>query len=177
MSVSPSKLSLDRVAVHTITCKPMPLEQLCAALKDRGFGAISVWREAIEEAGGTRTAKAIIKDAGLEATALVRGGFLPSPDATERQSAIDENKRIIDEAAAINARMVVIVPGAHPEVDLSDARRMVTDGLGALTHHAQSAGVGLALEPLHPMYAGDRSCVNTLKQAREICNQLQSPAV
>ena len=34
------------------------------------------------------------------------------------------------------------------------------------------AGVPLAIEPLHPMYAADRACVNTLAHANDLCDEL-----
>ena len=30
----------------------------------------------------------------------------------------------------------------------------------------------LAIEPLHPMYAADRACINTLEQALDLCDVL-----
>jgi sugar phosphate isomerase/epimerase len=38
--------------------------------------------------------------------------------------------------------------------------------------YARDAGVPLALEPLHPMYAADRACVNTLGNANDLCDEL-----
>ena len=44
---------------------------------------------------------------------------------------------------------------------------MVRDGIGELLDYARPAGMPLAIEPLHPMYAADRACVNTLAQAND----------
>ncbi len=41
----------------------------------------------------------------------------------------------------------------------------------------QKAGVTLGIEPLHPMYAAERSVVVTLRQANDIVERLASPAV
>ena len=32
----------------------------------------------------------------------------------------------------------------------------------------------LAIEPLHPMYAADRACINTLKQALDVCDAIET---
>ena len=56
--------------------------------------------------------------------------------------------------------------------DLAGAREMVRDGLGLLLEYARSTGMPLAIEPLHPMYAADRACVNTLAQANALCDEL-----
>jgi sugar phosphate isomerase/epimerase len=46
----------------------------------------------------------------------------------------------------------------------------VQDGIGAILDHARDARVPLAIEPLHPMYAADRACINTLEQALDLCD-------
>ena len=38
--------------------------------------------------------------------------------------------------------------------------------------NARASGVKIAIEPLHPMYAADRACVNTIDQALDICETL-----
>src|SRR5262245_60675677 len=104
---------LDRLAIHTITNKPWTLRQCVDAYTAAGIGGISVWRNVIEPIGIDDAAK-IIRDSGLRVPALVRGGFFVSADAEKRAAAIDENRRCIDEAAAIGAEMVVLVCGAEP---------------------------------------------------------------
>jgi sugar phosphate isomerase/epimerase len=49
---------------------------------------------------------------------------------------------------------------------------MVRDGIGELLEYARSGGMPLAIEPLHPMYAADRACVNTMRQANDLCDEL-----
>ena len=98
--------------------------------------------------------------------------MFPAPDAAGRRAALDDNRRAIDEAHALGADCLVLVVGGLPEGsrDLRGARRMVEDGIAAVAEHAAAAGVPLAVEPLHPMYAADRSCVNTLGQALDLCD-------
>src|SRR5690606_22134610 len=116
----------------------------------------------------------VIKDHGMRVTGLCRGGFFPAADAAGRQAAIDDNKRALDEAATIGAECLVLVVGGLPlgSRDIAGARRMVAEGIGACRAHAKAVGVPLAIEPLHPMYAADRACVNTLDQALNMCDQL-----
>jgi sugar phosphate isomerase/epimerase len=138
-----------------------------------GITAIAPWRDQIAAAGLDEAVR-IVRANGLKLTGLCRGGFFPAADAAGRQTAIDDNKRAVDEAAALGADCLVLVVGGLPgsSKDLGAARRMVTDGIAATLSHARAAGVPLAIEPLHPMYAGDRSCVNTLGQALDICEEL-----
>ena len=111
---------------------------------------------------------------GLRVTGLCRGGMFPAIDSEGRQKAIEDNLRAIDEAAALGADCLVLVCGGLPNGsrDLAGARQMVADGIWAMLPYAKASGVPLAIEPLHPMYAADRACVNTLGQALDLCDQL-----
>jgi sugar phosphate isomerase/epimerase len=117
----------------------------------------------------------MLREQGLEIVSLCRGGFFPASESAARQSSLDENRRIIDEAAALGAPMVVLVCGAVPGQSLAESRRQITEGIAAVLPHAAAAGVRLAIEPLHPQYAADRSAVNTMTQAGDICAALRSP--
>jgi sugar phosphate isomerase/epimerase len=167
---------LSNIAVHTITNRPWSLAACVEAYVGAGIGGISVWRETLEPIGLGEAAK-IIQGSGLRVPALVRGGFMVHATQADRARAADDNKRCVGEAAAIGAETIVIVPGSSPDVPLHEGRSMVQDALAPMAQHAASAGVKLALEPLHPMYAGSRSCVNTLTQAREICEAIDHPAL
>ena len=138
-----------------------------------GITAIAPWRDQVAAVGLSEAAR-IIRDSNLRVTGLCRGGMFPAADAGGRQAAIDDNRRAIDEAAAITADCLVFVVGGLPNGsrDIGGARRMVEDGFNAILPHARAAGVPLALEPLHPMYAADRSCLNTLEAALDLCDQL-----
>jgi sugar phosphate isomerase/epimerase len=138
-----------------------------------GITAISPWRDHIAAVGLDEAAR-IIKSNGLRVTGYCRGGLFPAADASGRQAAIDDNKRMIDEAAAIGADCIVLIGGGLPKGsrDIGEARKMVADGLAAILPHARAAKVPLAIEPLHPMYAADRACVNTLAHALDLCASL-----
>lgn len=166
---------LSRCAIHTITTKRWSLAQCIAGYAAAGIGGISVWRDAIPGAGGPAAAGRMLRDAGISVPALVRGGFFPAFDAAARQQAIDINKTCVDEAAAIGADMIVLVCGAVPGMPLPEARKQTADGLAAVLPYAAAANVKLAIEPLHPMYAADRSCVNRMAEARQLCQKLASP--
>jgi sugar phosphate isomerase/epimerase len=167
---------LSKLCIHTITTKPWSLEQAIEKYSKKGIKGISVWREWLVKKGPEASGK-LLREAGLEVVSLVRGGFFPGRSAEERQKAIDENKKAIDEAAAIGAPAVVLVCGAVPGQLLTESRKQITEGIASILDHAASASVKLSIEPLHPMYADDRSAVNTLKQANDICDLLNSPLV
>jgi len=138
-----------------------------------GITAISPWRDQIAAIGLDEAAR-IVRDNKIQVTGVCRGGMFPAETAAGRQANIDDNLRAIDEAAALNADCLVLVVGGLPgsSKDLAGARQMVSDGIAAMLPHAQASGVKIAIEPLHPMYAADRACVNTIDQALDICEGL-----
>jgi sugar phosphate isomerase/epimerase len=138
-----------------------------------GITAISPWRDHIASVG-LNEAMRIIGSNGLTITSLCRGGMFPAATAAERQAALDDNRRAIDEAAAIGARCLVLVTGGLPagSRDVAGARQMVADGIAAVLPYARVNGVPLAIEPLHPMYAADRACINTIDQGLDLCAAL-----
>ncbi|MEM6257302.1 MAG: sugar phosphate isomerase/epimerase family protein [Planctomycetota bacterium] len=169
---------LSNCAIHTMTNKPWSLAECCEHYAAAGIGGISIWRKAVapgEGGVGLDEAVKIVEGSGLAVPAYVRGGFFPAVDQADRQSAVDHNKVMIDEAAALGADQVVLVVGAVPGMPLADARQHVADGIAACVEHAKQAGVKLAIEPLHPMYAADKSCINRMAEARAICEAIGSP--
>src|SRR5215210_1226479 len=141
--------------------------------------AISPWRDQVETVGLERAVKAV-RDTGLELSGYCRGGMFTA-DAAHRIEARDDNRRAVDEAAALGAPCLVLVvggwpqysrPGSAPSKDIAAARAQVEEALAELLEYARAAEIPLAIEPLHPAYAADRACVNTSKQALDICDRL-----
>lgn len=171
----PTKASAgSRLCVHTITTKPLSLEQCLEDFPRRGVTGITIWRQAL--AGRElATVRRQTADAGLTVVSLCRGGFFPGSTAAVRQAAIDDNLKAIEQAHGIGAPLIVLVCGAVPGQSLVESRKQISEGIAAVLPAAEQAGVKLAIEPLHPMYADDRSAVNTMRQAHEICDTLGSP--
>ena len=175
MSAAPLTDS-SRLCVHTITTKPWPVEEAARQFSKAGIGGITVWRDALVGRDIRQTGR-LLREHNLKVVSLCRGGFFPHVDAAGRQLAIDDNRRAVDEAAALGAPHVVLVCGAVPGQPLAESRKQIRDGIAAVLPHAGAAGVKLAIEPLHPMYADSRSAVNTLTQANDLAEELASPWV
>ncbi|MDQ1570175.1 MAG: hypothetical protein QOF79_849 [Actinomycetota bacterium] len=171
-------MTLDRFSINQATLKLAPFEAVISALGDIGASSVGVWRETIAELGANAVASALA-DAGVRASSLCRGGFFTSNDAAAWSAALDDNRRAIDEAAAIGAPALVLVAGGLPDGsrDLIGARARVRDAIGELEPHASAVGVTLAIEALHPMYAADRAVISTLGQALDIAEQFPSRSV
>ena len=168
-------LSDDRrwLAVNTATVRAWSLEQVIEGCTRSGISAIAPWRHIIQQCGLARAAR-LIRDAGFTITCLCRGGTFTAADEAGRRAALDDNRRAIDEAAAIGAGSLILVAGGLPagSKDLAGAHAQVRDGIAGLLPHARAAGVPLAIEPLHPMTAADRACINTLAHANDLCDEL-----
>ena len=165
---------MNRLCVHSITTKPWSLEECLRHYPAAGVSALTLWRNHLVGRDATEVGRQV-REAGLELTSLCRGGFFPAADQAGRQAAIDDNRRCIEEAAALGAGWVVLVCGALPGQSLDQSRAQIAEGIAAVLPAAQAAGVALAIEPLHPMYADDRSAINTMAQANALCDELGSP--
>jgi sugar phosphate isomerase/epimerase len=165
-----------KLCVHTITTKPWDIVTAAQKFAAAGIGGITIWRDALVN-HNLAEVKSLVDNLGIEVVSLCRGGFFPSVDAQQRKLAIDDNLRAIDEAHAIGAPMVVMVCGADPRQSLEDSRKQIAEGIMSCLGHASAAGVKLTIEPLHPMYAGDRSAINTLAQANDMAEEINSPWV
>jgi sugar phosphate isomerase/epimerase len=168
-------LSNDRslLSINSMTVKPWSLEQLVEGCARAGISAISPWRDIVQACGAARAGK-LIRAHNLTVTGLCRGGMFTAADEAGRRAALDDNRRALDEAAEIGAQCLILVVGGLPKGsrDIGDARKQVRDGLAALLPYARQAKVPLAIEPLHPMFAADRACVNTLAHANDLCDEL-----
>lgn len=167
---------LARLCVHTITTKPWAIETAAAKFAAVGVKGITVWRDTLEGRNIKATGQ-LLRDHGLSIVSLCRGGFFPALTPADRQKALDDNRKAIAEAHELGAPLIVLVCGAVPGQSLVESRKQIQDGIAALLPDCQAAGVKLAIEPLHPMYADSRSAVNTLGQANDMVEALKSPLV
>jgi sugar phosphate isomerase/epimerase len=169
-------LDLSRLCIHTITTKPWSIEQAAEAYARLGVKGITVWRDALCGRAPARTGD-MLRAHGLSVVSLCRGGFFPYSDEAGRMKALDDNWRAIDEAAALGAPLVVLVCGALPSQTLACSRAQILGGIEAILPYAEQHGVRLAIEPLHPMYADQRSAINTLRQANDMTFAIGSSAL
>ena len=167
-----------RLSLNQATIKYADLATALRVTADAGVSSIGLWREPVAEVG-LATAVRLVADSGLRVSSLCRGGFVTVPEGPARRAAIDDNRRAITETAALGAPTLVLVAGGLPagSRDLVGARERVRDAIGELAGEARAAGVTLAIEPLHPMYASDRAVISTLGQALDIAEQFGADAV
>ena len=167
---------LSRLCIHTITTKPWSIEEAAKNYSANGVKGITVWRDALTGRNIKQTGD-MLRQQGLSVVSLCRGGFFPSKEPSGRQAAIDDNRRAIKEAFDLGTRLIVLVCGADPSQSLEDSRKQIHDGISAILPDAEAANIRLAIEPLHPMYADTRSAINTMSQANDLAESLNSPWV
>lgn len=141
-----------------------------------GIPWIGLWRHKVAEAGLVES-KRIIADTGLKVSSLCRGGYFPAATGAEREKRLVDNRRAVDEAAELGTNVLVLVCGPAPDKDIAAARGMVEEAIEALVPYAKAAGVKLGIEPLHPMYAAERSVVVSLAQANRMAEKFTADEV
>jgi sugar phosphate isomerase/epimerase len=164
---------LERLSLNTATVRGTDLLGMVDACAWAGIPWIAPWRHLLQEVPAERAARAI-REAGMRVSSLCRGGFFPAATEAERQERLEDCRRAIDEAATLGAEVLVLVCGGVVDKDIRGSRQMVEDGIAAVAPYAAERGVKLGIEPLHPMFAADRSVVVTLRQANEMAIRIAS---
>jgi sugar phosphate isomerase/epimerase len=169
-------VDLGRLSLNTITTERWTLHEAIEGCGRAGIGWIAPWRNRVQEAGLAESRR-MIQGAGLKVSSLCRGGMFPAATAAEREARLDDNRRAVEEAAEIGADTLVLVCGPATVKDIQLARQWVLEGIEKLVPFAQSCGVRLGIEPLHPMYAAERSVIVTLGQANEMAERFAKEQV
>jgi len=168
------------LSINTATVRAQwKLDRIIDECAQRGIRAISPWRDQVAAVGLEKVAQQV-RAQGLVLSGYCRGGMFPGVTAGDRERALDDNRRAVDEAKTLNAPCLIIVVGGLPGAlqgkaqhkDIARARGEVHDGIAATLDYARQVRMPLAIEPLHPMYAADRACINTLEQALDLCDEL-----
>ncbi|MEP6656454.1 MAG: sugar phosphate isomerase/epimerase family protein [Betaproteobacteria bacterium] len=170
----------ESLSINTATLRMQwSLPQIIDGCARHGIRMIAPWRDQVAAAGLKETSQRL-RGTGLKLSGYCRGGMFPASDRAGRKAALDDNRRAVDEALTLESPCLVLVVGGLPKdgdgriasKDIGGAREMVRDGLGDLLEYARPTGMPLAIEPLHPMYAADRACVNTMEHANDLCDEL-----
>ena len=173
-------LNHELLSINTATVrKQWPLDRIIEECARRDIRAISPWRDQVAAVGIDKIEQAL-RATGIRLSGYCRGGFFPAVDAAGLRAALDDNRRAIDEARQLEAPCLVLVVGSLPGAltgspayhDIARARNEVRDGIAASLEYARQVGMPLAIEPLHPMQAAERACINTLEQALDLCDEL-----
>lgn len=169
-------MSPEQLAIHTFTNQPWSASECIENYAKAGIGGISIWRETV--AGeNLKKLKKQLSDSGLDPVSLVRGGFFTGASETDRKAAIVQNLEAIREAEILGLPMIVLVCGATLGQSPDENLDQIEEGIRELLPRAEETGIKLAIEPLHPMYAGDKSAVASLKDANLLAQRIGHPLV
>lgn len=166
----------QRLSFNQATAERASLHDVIESCARHSVPFVGIWRHKLAEMGVAAAAK-LVRDASVRVSSICRGGMFPAATAAERAERIEDNRRAIDDAAALGAEVLVLVCGAAPDRDITAARAMVADGIEAIASHAAASGVRLGIEPLHPAFAAERSCITTLREARQLAERFEASAV
>ncbi|MFH5182691.1 sugar phosphate isomerase/epimerase family protein [Paenibacillus sp. TAB 01] len=163
MSIEPLA-DWKRLSLNQITTDRWSLREAVEGCLRADISWIAPWRNKVHETGLAESRR-LIRDAGLRVSSLCRGGMFPAATAAEREARLEDNRRAVEEAAELGAEALVLVCGPAPNRDIDQARQWVAEGIERLVPFAREHGIRLGIEPLHPMYAAERSVIVTLGQA------------
>jgi sugar phosphate isomerase/epimerase len=172
----PTDLSLRRLSLNQATTPRCSVREAVEGCARAGIPFIGLWRDKVAETGLLESAR-IVRDAGLRVSSLCRGGWFAAASTADRQARIDDNRRAIEEAATLGTNVLVLVCGPAVGRELTAARGYVAECIAQLAPFAADHGVTLGIEPLHPMYAGDRSVVVSLGEANRLAAPFDSRQV
>jgi sugar phosphate isomerase/epimerase len=167
---------LARLSLNQMTTERWSVRDAIEGCVRMGIPSIGLWRHKVAEAGLDESAR-LVHEAGLRVSSLCRGGMFTAADAAGLRTRLDDNRRAVDEAAELNADVLVLVCGGLAGRDLDGARAQVEQGIADLLPYASERGVTLGIEPLHPAFVADRSVIATLGQANDLLERLVSPWV
>lgn len=167
MTTTAAALPMSRLSFNQATAERASLREVVDGCARHAIPYVGVWRHKLTEVGVEAAAK-LLRDAGVRVSSVCRGGMFAASSRAEWQERLDDNHRAIDDAAALGAEVLVLVCGAAPDRDIAGARCMVADAVAAIVPYATERKVRLGIEPLHPAFAAERSCVTTLREARQL---------
>jgi sugar phosphate isomerase/epimerase len=169
-------IGLERLSLNQMTTKQWNVREAIEGCARAGVPAIGLWREKVAEFGLQASAR-LVRETGINVSSLCRGGWFPAASAEARQQRLEDNFRAVEEAAELGADVLVLVCGPAPDRDIAAGRAMVAEALEQLLPYAVQHGVRLGIEPLHPMFAADRSVITTLDEALKLAQRFASPSL
>ncbi len=149
-------------------------ERVIDACAARGYGGIVFWRREI----GPRAVEIgnRVRAAGMQVVGLCRTPYLVGSEAPRCD---DDLRASIDMAADLGAPVLTIVTGGtEPGTKgVIETQNRLTERVAAAAPIAAAAGVSLALEPLNPMFGGNRTCIFTVADALAVADRVAAPNV
>lgn len=169
-------MDLSTASLNSVTIRQADLTTVLDLAVEHGFGHVALWRDVYADAGAAK-GKQELDARGLGLTSVCRAGMFPQADDEARLKVLDDNRAAIDEAHTLGAECLVLVCGGPIAGDLPGARSQIRDGIATLAPIAKAAGVQLAVEPMHPMMAADRSAITSLGEANDLIEQFDRDVV
>jgi len=168
--------TIDRLSINQYTARQWNNHQLLEGCALAGIPFVGLWRDKLTETGLKET-RNLLRATGVRVSSLCRGGFFPARNREQQSKVLEDNRRAVDQAAALGTEVLVLVCGGIVNGGIAHSRRMVEEGISKLLPYAIETGVKLGIEPLHPMFAADRSVIVSLREANLIAESFNSPSL
>ncbi len=112
-----------------------------------------------------------VRAAGMQVVGLCRTPYITGSEAPRT---LDDARASIDMAAALGTRVLTIVTGGtEPGTKgVLESQKVLAERIATLAEYAAPMNVSLALEPLNPMFGGNRSCIFTVRDALSVCDAI-----
>jgi len=162
-----------RFSVSQITTPGWSFEQDVEAFAAAGAPGIGLSIRKLE-AHGVAPARRRLREAGLAVSCLTSSGFFPLGDADGEQAALARTLAHLEDAAALEADCLMVLPGGAPALSWEEAAARLRPLLDALVRAAERHAVRVAIEPTSQLRM-DLSFVHGFGEALDLVAEFASP--
>ena len=145
---------MAQISMNELTTYRWSFEEDVDCFSRAGIDAISVWRQKISDFGDEKGIE-LISESGLAVSSLLWAGGFTGSDGRSYKESVEDAHEAIQLAARLNASCLIVHSGTRAGHTHNHARRLLTNALKELLPPAESAGVCLAVEPMHVECARD----------------------
>ncbi len=141
-----------------------------------GISAISVWRQKLSDCGQSKAVE-LLRQSGLKVAHLFWAGGFTGSDGRSYRESVEDAAEAVRTAAELKCHTLVVFSGPRAGHTYNHARRLIHDALAELAPQAESLGVTLAIEPMHPGCAAEWTFLTSLDDTLRLLEEVAHPQV
>jgi sugar phosphate isomerase/epimerase len=167
-------MAAHRLSMNEVSTYRWSFEQDVYRYADAGYEAIGVWRQKLSDFGEERGVD-LLAESGLQVTNLHWAGGFTGSDGLSQQDSIEDAAHAIRLAGATRAGCLIVYPGGRNNHTFRHAVRLLRTAIDGLLDLAEAADVTLAIKPMHPACAADRTFLTDIESTIAFLEYFQSP--
>ena len=170
-----SSISLSELCIHQVCIwQQSSFAESIDCFARNGVNSTALWKPLVDEVG-VKNAKKYLRDSGVSAISMCPLVLLEPQNENDSFLRAKQHLQFLEEAAELEVNSVIVITGglSPGNRDLKGQRQKVVEELEQLIGQAESTGLKLSLEPLHPMVCGTRSVISSLSEANDILDKLK----